>query len=246
MEKLSNYTRFKLTNNSKVRFNKKHYNTFSLKQGSPKNGGTCPGATQGACGCEDVCYDKNLRKLYKAYAAVEDYNTSLVKNKSPEEIYTVINNSVTWWLLNGGETDPYFRIHTGGDFYNEMYTRCWKQVIEEHPGITFWVYTRSLFAIPILIALKNLTLFLSCDQVNQKEVLAVYEEYRHHSNLAVAWMGNTLPKTFPKDRQYLVCPEVSGKFKNNNEQGACSRCRACINRPLKNGQTRHIQFPIHR
>lgn len=246
MEKLANYVRFKLTNNSKVRFKKNHSNTFSLKQGSPKNGGTCPGATSGKCGCEDVCYDKNLRRLYKNYAAVEDYNTSLVYDKSPEETYTVINNSVVWWLLNGGAKEPYFRIHTGGDFYNEQYARCWKRVIEEHPDVTFWGYTRSLFAIPLLAGLKNLTLFLSCDPVNQREVLAVYDEYKHHSNLAVAWMGNTLPEAFPQDRPHLICPEVSGKIKNNEKQGACSRCRACINRPLKNGQTRHIQFPIHR
>lgn len=232
----------KLSNNSKVRFFKDHCNTFSLAQGREEDGGTCVNATEA---CLKVCYDKNLRKLYKNYAAVEDFNTSLVRDKLPEEQYQVVKNTVLKWLLNGGGKKPYFRIHTGGEFFNAGYVCAWARVIAEYPEIHFWAYTRSLFAIPILIDLKNLTLFLSCDTDNKEKVLAIYEQYKDHSNLAIAYMGDEFPSDAINDRDMLVCPEVTGKIKNTSE-GACSRCRACIDRKLKTGKIRHIQFPIHR
>ena len=246
MERMIKSVRFKLTNNSKVRFRANHCNTFSLKQGDPLEGGTCPGMTEGAGGCAEKCYDKNLRKLYKAYASVEDHNTQIIIDKPAHEVYTIIKNSVVYWLLDEGHKDPYFRIHTGGDFYNEEYTECWAKVMLEHPEVRFWAYTRSLFAVPILAKIKNLTLYLSCDPVNKEEVLKVYKEYESYTNVAIAWMGNDLPENIFSDKAFLVCPEVTGKLKNTKTEGACSRCRACVDRKLKNGKIRHIQFPIHR
>lgn len=237
-------TTIKLTNNSKVRFHKAHYNTFSLTQGLPSHGGSCPGATSGEGGCVDVCYDCNLRKLYKAYAAVEDKNFELVKGKKREEIYPILNNTVTAWKLTQGAKKPYFRLHTGGDLYDEEYAHAWAATIREHRDVRFWAYTRSLFAVPILAELDNLTLFLSCDPVNKDGVLEMYEKYKRRDNVAVAWMGNEPPEL--KDKAVLVCPEVTKKLKNTKDIGACARCRACIDRPLKSGKIRHIQFPIHR
>lgn len=246
MEGMTQLGKFKLTNNSKVRFRANHSNTFSLKQGSPEEGGTCPGMTEGPGGCAEKCYDRNLRKLYKGYANVEDYNTQLVRDSSASDVYTIIKNSVLYWLLGEGHKDPYFRIHTGGDFYSEEYAECWAKVMDEYPEVNFWAYTRSLFAVPILAKVKNLTLFLSCDPVNKEEVLKTYEGYKDYSNVAIAWMGNDLPENIFSDKAFLVCPEVTGKLKNTKTQGACSRCRACVDRKLKNGKIRHIQFPIHR
>lgn len=241
-----NYSSFKLTDNSKVRFKKKHANTFSLASGLPEHGGTCVNATKGEGGCVGKCYDVNLRKLYKMYASTEDYNTSLVLDADYDTQRKIIDNSISKWLLNGGHADPYFRIHTGGEFFSEQYTRAWASVIEQRSGVRFWAYTRSLFAVPILAELKNLTLFLSCDPVNKEKVLEVYEKYKDYSNIAVAWMGNEIPDDLPNDRQRLVCPEVSGNMKKQESKGACARCRACVDRPLKSGKIRHIQFPIHR
>jgi hypothetical protein len=246
VERMSMLARFKLTNNSKVRFKANHCNTFSLKQGSTEDGGTCPGMTEGPGGCGEKCYDKNLRKLYKAYASVEDYNTQLVINSSKDDTYSVIKNSVIYWLLGEGNKQPYFRIHTGGDFYNEEYAGCWARVMLEYPQVQFWAYTRSLFAVPILAEVGNLTLYLSCDPVNKDKVIKAYDNYKHYPNVAIAWMGNEIPENLFSDKAFLVCPEVTGKLKNKKTEGACSRCRACVDRKLKNGKIRHIQFPIHR
>ena len=241
----NDYTSFQLTNNSKVRFFNKHNNTFSLTQGPPEEGGTCPMATSGKGGCLEVCYDKNLRKLYKGYAAVEDANTLKVVGVSMEKMYRVIKNTVMKWLLNGGQEEPYFRIHTGGDFFSEAYARAWAKVIEETSEVRFWAFTRSLFAVPILAECKNLTLMLSCDPVNKDDMLEVYSRYKEYSNVAVAWMGEDFPEQI-SDRKKLDCPEVTGKMKKLNDVGACARCRACVDRPLKDGKIRHVRFPVHR
>jgi hypothetical protein len=237
----------KLTNNSKVRFYDKHNNTFSLRQGRPEDGGTCPHATSGKGGCLNVCYDANLRKLYKNYASVEDNNTALVRAaKSVGELVDILEGTVLNWLAGDKKDKKFFRLHTGGDFYNEDYVEAWAQVIEKFPTVRFWAYTRSLFAIPRLAELKNLTLLLSCDPVNKTAVLEAYEPYRSYKNVTVAWMGNDFPQEELKDRPLLICPEVTKKIKNTKEIGACARCRACVDRPLKSGTFRYIQFPIHR
>jgi hypothetical protein len=238
-----NMLSFKLTDNSKVRFHKEHKNTFSLAQGLPENGGTCVHAT---ASCLKVCYDGNLRKLYKNYAAVEDYNTALVINASHKEQVEIIRNTVTKWRLNGSDKSPYFRIHTGGEFFNKSYTRAWAKVIESNHDVNFWAYTRSLFAVPLLADLSNLTLYLSCDKDNHAEVFGVYEKYKDYPNIAIAWMGDDPPENFPNDRAVLDCPEVTGKTKKIGSVGACARCRACVDRRLRSGKTRHVRFPIHR
>jgi hypothetical protein len=240
-----NYDSFQLTNNSKVRFFDNHNNTFSLTQGPPSEGGTCPHATAGPGGCLAVCYDKNLRKLYKKYASVEDANTAKVIDADFDCMYRVIKNTVIKWLLAKGKEKPFFRIHTGGDFFNEPYARAWAKVIEETPSVKFWTYTRSPFAVPILAECKNLTLMLSCDAVNKEKVLELYSKYKDYPNVAVAYMGDDFPEDIT-DRPKLDCPEVTGKTKKLGNIGACARCRACVDRPLKSGEIRHIRFPIHR
>jgi hypothetical protein len=238
--------KLKLTNNRKVRFKKNHYNTFSLRQGHPKSGGTCPGMTKGEGGCEEVCYDKTLRRIYTSYAAVEDYNTELLRGKRQKEIFNILDNTIVFWKKEHAKNSLYFRIHTGGDFFNKRYAAAWKDVIDKNNDVYFWAYTRSLFAVPILESCENLTLYLSCDPVNLDEALTVYEQYKHKKNIAIAWMGNEVPLNFPEDRFTLVCPEVSKKLKNTEDQGACSRCKSCINRYPKNNKIRHIKFNIHR
>lgn len=240
------YQSLKLTNNTKVRGYDGHLNTFSLAVGRPEDGGTCPGATAGCGGCLKVCYAANLRKRYKNYAKVEDDNTGLLIGKTEDEMVEVLHNTVQKWLLNGGSTKPYFRIHTGGDIFSETYAHAWRRTIEMNSCVTFWIYTRSLFAVPILKDCKNLTIMLSCDPVNEKAVTETYNaKYKDCKNIAVAHMGENFPSSVD-DRAILVCPEVTGKIKNTKETGACLRCRACVDRTLKDGRIRHIRFPIHR
>ena len=244
-----------LSDNRKTKFIPEHKNTFGLRTGHLADGGTCPGATKGEGGClwtkrpdgAPTCYAAKLRKIYQNYGSVEDRNTDMLLQASSEEKVNILRNTVIKFLLNGGYKKQYFRLHMGGDFFNEDYAQAWKKVIEEWPNVKFWTYTRSMFAVPILAECKNLSLYLSCDPVNLSEVREVYREYKDYSNIAIAWMGNGEFKSTGFDnRQHMVCPEVAKKIKSTKTEGACSRCRACIDRPLKTGNMRHIQFPIHR
>jgi hypothetical protein len=243
---LNSLLSFKLSENRKTRFHKNHKNTFGLKTGKPERGGTCPGATGGDEGCEDVCYACTTSRIYKNYQKVEDHNTNIILKADYPLMVEIIRNTVLKFLLGGGNTKQFFRLHMGGDFFNEVYARAWAHVMKEWPNTRFWGYTRSLFAIPILAEVKNLSIYLSCDPVNIKQVLKAYEPYRDYPNVAIAWMGDTFPEELLNDREYLSCPAVNKQTKSTKDYGACSRCRACIDRPLKTGKLRHIQFPIHK
>lgn len=240
------YKTLTLTNNSKVRYYDGHCNTFSLKAGDPDdNGGTCPFATKGKGGCAECCYAKNLRKAYKGYATVEDKNTELVKNLHGEELYQLLKNTVIKFLLDGGYDKPYFRLHTSGDFFSEEYVNAWIRVINEFSDVQFWAYTRGFVYVADLAKCKNLTLMLSLDPVNKKEGLETYDKVKEFGNVSVAWMGNDFPEELT-DRPTLVCPAVTKKVKPIAKEGACSRCRACVDRTCKDGKIRFVRFPIHR
>ena len=237
----------KLTNNSKVRFFDNHNNTFSLRAGRPEdNSGTCPCSTKGEGGCAGVCYAMNIRRIYKAYANKEDFNTELVKDKHGEELFELLDDTIAEWYKENWNRHPFFRIHTSGDMFSEEYAHAWVRVIKKYPSIRFWLYTRTLFAVSILAECENLTLFLSCDPVNKDEVLAEYEKYKAYPNVAIAWMGDEFPSELV-DRPNNKCPDITGKLQNKSAvEGPCSKCRICIDRKLASGKIRHVSFPIHR
>ena len=47
----------------------------------------------------------------------------------------------------------YFRIHVGGDFFNENYFKAWMNVAKSNKDKIFYAYTKS---IPILIKYKDI------------------------------------------------------------------------------------------
>lgn len=241
---------FKLTQNAKTKFKKNHYNTFGLSYGLPENGGTCPGATTGKGGCLDVrdglkrktCYMAKITEIYKAVGVVLADNTQLVKDKTEEEIKVVCRETVQAFIKKSKEKDLYFRLHYSGDFFSEAYTKAWAAVIQEFPQVTFWVYTRSTKFAPLLLGIPNLSLYLSCDPVNFKDMVALYDQYKSkHANLGLAWLGKDAPE---QDKyRWVTCPEISGHQKNTEEQGACSKCRLCIdNYKIR---IKNIKFPYH-
>lgn len=243
-------TGFKVSDNGKTKFRASHRNTFGLNFGLPKNGGTCPGATCGKGGCLDVrdgkkrqtCYMAKITAIYKNVGVVLEHNTKLVTGKTIEEIKDVCRKTIQIFIQKSKGEDLYFRLHYSGDFFSEEYTKAWAEIINEFPNVTFWGYTRSTSLVKHLIGLPNLSLYLSCDLVNIKDMLQVYEEFKDKTpRLALAWLGDNAPD--PTLHRWVKCPEVTGKVKNTKDAGACSKCRLCVDNfkiRLKN-----IQFPIH-
>lgn len=242
----------KLTDNSKTKFKANHLNTFGLMHGRPENGGTCPGSTTGPGGCLSLkregginatCYVDNLAKAYPSFGKVLLRNTRLLKDKSQEEMEAVLTATVTAFVGHNKGKNLFFRLHTSGDFFSEDYARAWAATITKFPQVQFWVYTRSLWAVPLLMDCRNLAIYISSDRANYTEAKLAFDIFRPgHTNVGICYMGNV--GTQPPNQHWVVCPEVSGRLKNDKSEGACAKCRLCM---TYNGNIalRNIQFPIH-
>lgn len=242
----------KLTDNSKVKFTRNHYNTFGLMHGLPQNGGTCPGATSGPGGCMSLkkeggvnatCYVDKLVKVYPSFGKVLKRNTDLLAGKTQAEMEVVLSATVEAFIQHNKNQNLYFRLATSGDFFSEDYARAWASTINKFPQVRFWVYTRCFWAVPFLMDCRNLAIYLSADNVNYAEASATFDICRPgHNNVGIAYMGNI--NTLPKTRRWVTCPEITGKVKNQVDRGACSKCRLCFTYSDTIG-VRNIQFPIH-
>jgi hypothetical protein len=80
---------------------------------------------------------------------------------------------------------------------------------------------------------------LSVDPVNKDKGLELYKTYEERPNIGLAWLGENEPDTV----RWVTCPETSGILKNTKDQGACARCRLCIDR--YKSKVRNIKFLIH-
>jgi hypothetical protein len=243
-----NYESLKLSDNRKVKFFPKHFNTYGLMNGPLSIGGTCPGATEGEYGCLAIlegrstitCYVDKLKRIYPNKGNVLAFNTELI-NKPYDELVIILRNTFLKFLLNNGYKAPYFRLNDCGDVLNENYANALKTVILEYPNIQFWIYTRSLFALPILANCNNLALYLSIDPENKDQVLEAYKPYHQYKNIALAMMSDN---NFIPEMKFVRCPELSGHVPNTPEQGACSKCRLCF-KYNNNIKLRNIRFDIH-
>jgi hypothetical protein len=110
---------------------------------------TCPGAGD----CAKVCYAAKLSRIYPSYALKVERNHVATKRA---DFVEVISEEISDFHEKGGK---YFRIHSGGDFYNQEYLDKWVEVMKRFPKLKFYAYTKSLkLEFP---KLKNFTLIKS-------------------------------------------------------------------------------------
>ena len=240
-----------LADNGKVKFRPNHKNTFGLNFGLPALGGTCPGATQGAGGCLDVrdgnkrptCYMAKVVQIYKAVGTTLQNNTDKLRDKSREEMTQVITDTFqAFSIKNPEKKHRYFRLFYSGDVFSEDLAYAIREACGKFPDIQFWIYTRSFDFAPILVQARNLAVYLSVDPVNSAKGLAVYNSLKDiHNNIGLACLGET---KLTEDVKFVMCPETSGKVRNNKDSGACSRCRLCFTYSDRI-KLRNIRFKIH-
>lgn len=244
----------KLSNNSKTKFSKNHKNTFGLLHGRPENGGTCVGSTCGAGGCLDVrdgknrktCYVEKIVQIYKQVGATLLQNTNELVGKSKDEMLDVLRRTINTFVSKSKDDQLFFRLHWAGDFFSLEYAEAWAEVMREFPQVRFWTYTRSFRSgenfIEPLLTVDNLTLYLSCDPDNYEDAKALFDKHSQDSpRLGLAWLGLDAPEQ--DELRWVVCPETSGKVKNTEDSGACSRCRLCVdNFKIR---VKNIKFKIH-
>jgi hypothetical protein len=201
-------------------------NTFGLPAGKAFS---CPGATSV---CESVCYAGKLEKLFKGVKANLLHNWDLLKDADGETMVRLLNEMIIDFKNDCDKKDApkLFRIHWDGDFFNDTYTYAWKIVIDKHPDIQFWVYTRVKSAALILKDVDNLSLYFSADSENVKTAV----DLKINSGIRMAYLAKNfaIGQADVKEmigRPAAKCPENNKQIPLISKQGsACVSCSLCV------------------
>ncbi len=233
------------SDNSKVRMFKGHLNSTGHMVGK-KYG--CPEATQSEEGCEEPCY---VLKIAKQWPSVKDKITDayleLKECKTTEEYYAVIQPTVQksydQYLrrLKKKDIDPkelrrlkqrghIFRHHWAGDVISIEHAKAIAQIAKDYPDTTFWIYTRTWWAVGAMRHIKNLAVYLSVDNVNESMMLKLRQEMPDVGLALLKEEGEdkTDKKLWRNEhkRTIVTCPATNGRLKSD---GACVTCGACYN-----------------
>jgi hypothetical protein len=201
-------------------------NTFGLPAGVAFS---CPGATSV---CEVMCYAGKLEKVFKGVRNVLIANWEQLKDASEETMIDLLFAMILEFREDCEKrgAEKLFRIHWDGDFFNEEYTRAWRYVILQFPDIQFWAYTRSAFAVPILIDVPNLGFYFSTDSANRVLGITLKKKY----GIKLAYLANTFAEGKEdfltiQDKSAIPCPENNRKIPMISTEGsACVRCSQCV------------------
>jgi hypothetical protein len=109
----------------------------------------CPGATPQ---CRKDCYFKYMRLRLKRLDKTVKDNDQVVKT-DPDWVNRMIHSIQNM-------NCRYFRIHTGGDFFDQNYLNGWIETCKSLPDITFLAFTKS-FKLDYSAAPDNLNIMWS-------------------------------------------------------------------------------------
>jgi len=201
-------------------------NTFGLPAGKAYS---CPGATSV---CESVCYAGKLEKVFPTVKKNLLHNWELLKDADGETMVRLLNEMIIDFKADcvKREAPMLFRIHWDGDFFNDTYAYAWKVVIDKHPDIQFWVYTRVKSAALILKDIENLSLYFSADSENVK--IAV--DLKINSGVRMAYLAKNFAIGQADVKEMIGKP--AAKCPENNKQiplistngSACVSCSLCV------------------
>ena len=201
-------------------------NTFGLPAGKAYS---CPGATSI---CETVCYAGKLEKVFPGVKKNLLHNWALLKDADGETMVRLLNEMISDFKADCVKKNApmLFRIHWDGDFFNDTYTYAWKIVIDKHPDIQFWVYTRVKSAALILKDVTNLSLYFSADSENVKTAV----DLKINSGVRMAYLAKTfaIGQADVKEmigRPAAKCPENNKQIPLiSNNGSACVSCSLCV------------------
>jgi hypothetical protein len=201
-------------------------NAFGLPSGKAFS---CPGATSV---CETICYAGRLEKVFKGIRDVITSNYEQLLATDRAGMTTLLDQMISEFVVDCDKrnAEKLFRIHWDGDFFNEDYTYAWRDVILMNPDVQFWAYTRSDFAVPILIDIPNLGFYFSADSANKELAWQLKKQY----GIKLAYLSKdfaTGKKDFneQQEKSAVPCPENNKKIPMISEKGsACVVCSQCI------------------
>jgi ferredoxin len=201
-------------------------NTFGLPAGKAYS---CPGATSI---CESVCYAGKLEKLFKGVKTNLLHNWELLRNADMDTMLILLDEMIVEFIADCEKKDApkLFRIHWDGDFFNDTYTYAWKVIIENHPDVQFWVYTRVKSAALILKDIDNLSLYYSTDSENKS--IGVELKQDHGIRLAYLAKNFQIGQSDMKElfnKPGAKCPENLKAIPLISTNGsACVSCGLCV------------------
>lgn len=211
--------------------------TYSRLPG--KVGGTCPGSSDE---CEAICYAKRVVMNVPVWDVWR-------LNSQPGEMVQATIGGDDYYERYELPTLPtgakLVRIHVSGDFDTVAYVRAWLRLVQAHPDVKFWGYTRSWrveelsFHLRALRDQPNVQLFASIDEsINEMP----------HPDWRRAWIDGDgrlvgeganrhvmSSRTGQIERNVaFVCPEERGI------KASCAACGYCID-----GQRNDVIFLKH-
>ena len=201
-------------------------NTFGLPAGKNYS---CPGATSV---CETVCYAGKLEKIFPTVKVNLLHNWELLRNADMDTMLILLDEMIVEFIADCEKKDApkLFRIHWDGDFFNDTYTYAWKVIIENHPDIQFWVYTRVRSAALILKDIPNLSLYYSTDSENKAIGIGLKTE--HGIRLAYLAKNFAIGQADMKEltsKPGAKCPENKKSIPLiSNAGSACVSCSLCV------------------
>lgn len=201
-------------------------NTFGLPAGKAYS---CPGATSV---CESVCYAGKLEKVFPTVKKNLLHNWELIKDADGETMVRLLNEMIIDFKADCVKRNAkmLFRIHWDGDFFNDTYAYAWKIIIDKHPDIQFWVYTRVKSAALILKDIPNLSLYYSTDSENK--AIGIGLKTDHGVRLAYLAKNFEMGQSDMKELTGKVgakCPENKKAIPLISTAGsACVSCSLCV------------------
>ena len=201
-------------------------NTFGLPAGKSYS---CPNATSI---CETVCYAGKLEKIYKGVKATLLHNWELLKDADYATMVGLLSDMISEFIADCDKKNApkLFRIHWDGDFFNEIYTLAWAEVVRINSDVQFWVYTRVPNAAKLLKDIPNLSVYFSTDDENVNTAT----ELKQVHGIRLAYLGKTFAVTESKMKEITgkvgaKCPENAKRIPLISSNGsACVSCGLCV------------------
>jgi hypothetical protein len=201
-------------------------NTFGLPSGIAYS---CRGETPT---CKRVCYAGRLEKVYPSVRALLLHNWLLLKDADYNTMVSLLDDMIQSFNKDCAKypsVDKIFRIHWDGDFFSDEYTTAWATVIQRHPSIQFWVYTRVESSARILQGIDNLSLYYSTDRDNESIGISL-----RAIGIKLAYLEDTFETGGIRlkvitGKVGAKCPENMGVIPLISTIGsACGVCRLCV------------------
>jgi len=221
-----------------------------VNEGTPKVKNTfglpalvsCPGHTEW---CAEACYALALQNFPGVRNLVQE-NWEIVSPhlNDTDTLHAMLSAmlsecSIEYVRAGIPQDEWVFRHFWDGDIPSAAFAQAIRRVAEDFPEFQFWLYTRTFKAVPLLMGVSNLAVYLSIDKDNVLDAVRV--EKALLSEPMLAFCADTWEETeelaakFPHRRKGPKCPELTGKtpmvvWDDDGVfgRGACVECGMCI------------------